>query len=128
MASTTVRSKAVGSVVVVSLFVFALIDCAFFLFSLCFVMQYLVSFLVCNHLASILVFLLSCGCKCSVFLPCGTVGWSIIIAFPPVHTHFLRLLNRCYTSPNEKLGIFVCLILYVPVNNLSVMYGRAFLG
>ena len=29
-------------------------------------------------------FLLSCGCKCSVSLPCGAMGWSVTVAFPVI--------------------------------------------
>ena len=30
----------------------------------------------------LIVFLLSCGCLCSVSLPCDAVGWSVTVAFP----------------------------------------------
>ena len=37
-----------------------------------------------------LAFLLSCDCKCFVSLPCGAVGWSVIVAFAG-HNHLLLL-------------------------------------
>ena len=53
---------------------------------LCFVVNYFVSFLVCNHLEeeeragcfAFIVLRMSCYCKCSVNLPHGTVGWSAV--------------------------------------------------
>ena len=56
------------------------------MFGPCFAIQYLVSFLVCNHSAReeradrfiLIVYLLSCDCKCSVSLPHGVVGWSAV--------------------------------------------------
>ena len=64
-------------VVVTSLFIVALIVCWSFVLGSCLVMQCLVFFLVCNHLAgegragcfTLIVFLLPCGCWCSVSLP-----------------------------------------------------------
>ena len=49
------------------------------MFCFCLFLQYLVSFLVCNHLDgkestscfTLIVFLVSCDCKCSVALPHG---------------------------------------------------------
>ena len=39
-------------------------------------------FYFCNHLrglvAALIVFLMSCDCKCSVALPHSTVGWSTV--------------------------------------------------
>ena len=65
------------------------------MFGLCFVMHYLVPFLVCNHVEKravcfTLVFLLmSCDCNCSAALPHGAMCWSavcVIVVFPD-HTH-----------------------------------------
>ena len=56
----------------------ALIVCRGFVFGPCFLVQYLVSFLICNHHAgekfNLIVFLMSCFCMCSVSLPQGAVG------------------------------------------------------
>ena len=49
----------------------------------CFVMQYVVSILVCNHLSenkragcfNSIVFLLLCGCQCFRYLTGGAVNW-----------------------------------------------------
>ena len=59
------------------------------MFGPCFVMQYLISFLAlqlqCIPLGEVragcftlIVFLLLCGCLCSVSLPHGAVGWSAV--------------------------------------------------
>ena len=54
----------------------------------CFVVHYLVSLLFCNHLEgeeidtfscfTLIIFLMSYDCKCSVPLPYLAVGWSVV--------------------------------------------------
>ena len=70
MALAAVRSKDCGSVVVESLFIVAPTGCGIFcVFASFIIVQYLVSFLVCNHLAgdeiadclTLIVFLMACG-------------------------------------------------------------------
>ena len=67
-------------------FIVALIVCGSFVFVPCFAIQYLLSILVLHSFAReeradcfiLIVFLLSCDCKCSVYLPHGVVGWSAV--------------------------------------------------
>ena len=69
--------------------------CGGSLFGLCFVMHYLVSFLVLQlswrgrkaGCFALVVFLVSCGCWCSVALSQGVVGWSAVC-----HTYLLFLV------------------------------------
>ena len=56
------------------------------MFGPCFVIQYFMSVLFCNHLDweesagcfALTVFLMSCDSQCSVALPHGAVGWSAV--------------------------------------------------
>ena len=41
-----------------------------------------------SRLLKYVVFLLSCSCYCYVSLPCGAMGWSVLVAFPS-HTHLI---------------------------------------
>ena len=59
------------------------------MFDPCFVIQYLVSINFCNHLDweervgcyDLTVFLMSCDGQCSLALPCGAIGWSVVCDF-----------------------------------------------
>ena len=56
------------------------------MFGQCFVIRYFVSFKICNHLAgkdraccsTLAVFLMYCNSQCSVALPHGAMGWSVV--------------------------------------------------
>ena len=67
------------------------------MFGFCFVIQYFMFFNFCNHLDgeeragcfTLIVFLMSCDCKCSAALPHGTMGWSEVCVVFHDQTHML---------------------------------------
>ena len=76
----------------------------------CFAIQYLVSILVLHSFRSreeradcfiLIVFLLSCDCKCSVSLPHGVVGWSAVC---DCGIFWTLSFNNC--AQHEDCGIF----------------------
>ena len=76
----------------------------------CFVIQYFVSFWFCNHLDweeragcfVITFFLMSCDSQCSVALPYGAVGWSVLCACGIPLSYALLLVKVCLNSVKRQ--------------------------
>ena len=89
MAGCHATGKGGGSVVVDLLFNFAPIVFGGSMVCPCFVIQYFLCILFCNHLDgeeragcfTLTVFLMSCDSQCHVALPCGAVGWPAVCDF-----------------------------------------------
>ena len=71
------------------------------MFGPCFVIQYFMPFLFCNHLDgerrvgcfTLIAFLISCGCKCSVALPHCTMGWFAVRDCGVSYSYLLAFLD-----------------------------------
>ena len=74
-----------------------------------FVIQYFVSVYFCNHLDgeeragwfALTVFLMSCDSQCSVALPHGALGWSV------VYDCYFLIIITCFFKQNDKKYSFL---------------------